>query len=119
MRQVEVLTLDDKTVCGYCCEDFGPDQIALRWQGIEFCTHNCLELYAEAAPGKDFIASQDQMLAKAHDVLNSKPPNFVLLWEDNGKVLATMLAHPEFVVGCFPSLAMMLAQENNVAPPPD
>jgi hypothetical protein len=117
LRQVEVLTLDDATVCGYCCESFGPDQLALRWKGVEFCTHNCLEHYAEDTPGRDYIASQDQMLAKAHDVLNTKPPNFVLLWDESGKVMATMLAHSEFVYGCFPALAHMVVLDNDVAPP--
>jgi hypothetical protein len=117
LRQVEVLTLEEEAPCTYCCLDFGPDQIALRWNGLLFCTHDCLGEYASQIPGKDYVASQDQALAAAADVLAQRPDNFILMYDSQGCVTSVILAQPEFVYACLPALAQSAHFQNDVAPP--
>ena len=117
MHRVDVLTLEVETPCTFCCLDFGPDQIALRFNGMLFCTHDCLQSYAEQIPGKDYVASQDQALAACQDVLARRPDNFILMYDNEGVVMSVILAQPEFVYACLPALAQASHFDNEVAPP--
>jgi hypothetical protein len=119
LRRVEVLTLDDRVPCAYCCCDFGPDVLALRFAGEVFCTHNCLEQFAESIPGRDFVAAQDQALAEAKAILNRRPENFVLLYdsEESTTIGSIVMAQPQFVFTCIPAVAQLAFAENDVQPP--
>jgi hypothetical protein len=120
LRRVEVLTLEDATVCGWCCNDFGPGMLALRWHGIEFCTHDCLESYAELnTHGRDFIAAQDQALAEAEAALATRPNEFVLLYNapEEEQIKSVLLAPPEFLAACVHALVLMVGLEGEVEPP--
>ena len=117
MRHVEVLTLDTRLACTFCCNTFGPGVLALRWNGVEFCTHECLESYAETTPGRDFIAAQDQALAEAARVLGGQLDSFVLLYHNEDGVGSVVFAPSEFMVGCLPHLAQLALENGNVSPP--
>jgi hypothetical protein len=114
-----VLTLEEKQPCGYCCHEFGPNALALRWHGVEFCTHDCLESYAEGIPGRDFIAAQDQALAEVLRVAKERPDTFVMLYHDTSEhaIASVVLASPEFIAACLPALAQLALEDGNVAPP--
>ena len=112
-----MLTLDTRQLCGFCCNEFGPGVIALRWNETEFCTHECLESYVEQTPGRDFVAAQDQALAEAGRVLSERPDSFVLLYHNEAGVGSAVLAPPEFMIACLPHLASLALENGNVAPP--
>lgn len=120
MPRIEIVTLEQRAVCAFCCNEFGPNQIALIWRGVEFCTHDCLQRYADEAPhGQDFIAAQDQALAETEAQLARRPQNFVFLYdsEEADGIRATLLAQSEFLIACLPVIAQLAAEDGDVSPP--
>lgn len=117
MRQVEILTLDERLSCGFCCNEFGPGVLALRWNEMEFCTHECLENYVEQTPGRDFVAAQDQALAEAARVLGDRPDSFILLYYNEDGIGSAVFAPPELIISCLPHLAQLALENGSVAPP--
>ena len=118
MGKLTIGVCADDIKCSECLSWIRAGKFCVNWDDVYLCSQRCVDDYVEKNVGKDFIAAQDQALAKVAEIMDNRPRNFILIYEETEEEIGTVvMAHPQFALAALPILMEVSQEQGTVEPP--